>query len=209
MPPVHNERMNRMGLPCDPPHGGSACKTGFAQDDSWESSANAANAAPRATVEEAESLVRLFVAQYNMLKLGTITFAPGRIQEDEEARRLFDKYYTEWNRDTAHISNLTKVLTHPAHFRIIALGKRVVPFILQSLENGEGPWLVALESIISDDSPVPLDHRNDARKMREDWLAWGRKHGYLESGERAIAPDSIAPAHPTFRLPQLPSVKNG
>jgi hypothetical protein len=106
--------------------------------------------------------------------------SPNRTIDDND-RLLFEKLYAQWDADTANISNMTKVITHPAYYAIVALGERAIPFILKSLENGDGPWFVALEAIVPEKDRPILSDRGDARRMREAWLDWGRKNDYLEA----------------------------
>ncbi len=176
MPPVYEERMRRMFSPsCDLPDEPQCAPA-------WRP----AGAIPKDDKPKETDLNKVFALVLNFKGHWASTFKDARqgkseVKEDVEARRLFERFYAEWDRDTANVSNVTKVITHRAYYRIIALGKRALPFILESLAGGHGPWFVALDAIVGDDSEILPEHRNNARQLREDWLAWGRKNGYLES----------------------------
>lgn len=104
--------------------------------------------------------------------------APPPPTPDALVVRLFDQFLAEWTRDTAVTSDAVAILTHPAYYRIIALGRQVLPLIFKDLASGGGPWFVALEAITLE-NPVQPEHAHDARLMRRDWLDWGRTHGYF------------------------------
>jgi hypothetical protein len=96
----------------------------------------------------------------------------------ENVASMFCRLRDEWARDTLMSSDGTAIVTHPAYYGIIGLGPDALPYIFEDLQNGGGPWFVALQAITHTDL---TSHENavDARKLREDWLAWGRRHGYV------------------------------
>lgn len=77
-------------------------------------------------------------------------------------------------------SSIDEIVASKSYQQIIALGKEVVPLILQQLKReGDKPdhWFVAL-SQITGESPVPREDRGRIRKMADAWLAWGKsKYG--------------------------------
>lgn len=93
--------------------------------------------------------------------------------------KVFYSLLAEWRRDTEFSSNANEILLHPAHLAIVALGKPVLRYIFKDMATGRGDWLTALDAIFLRRSPFKnVDERN-ARAMREAWLDWARKHGYL------------------------------
>lgn len=98
----------------------------------------------------------------------------------EGAGAKFDALVKAWRRDTLAVSDQTAILTHPSYYAIIGMGREALPFIFRDLERGGGAWFVALHAI-TQENPVTEQNVNDARGMREDWLAWGRAHGYVGS----------------------------
>jgi hypothetical protein len=75
------------------------------------------------------------------------------------------------------VSNYALLTSHPAYLRIIGQGSAILPAIFEDLDAGGGPWFVALAAITGAD-PVKPKHRKNSLLMREDWLLWGRTHGY-------------------------------
>ena len=102
------------------------------------------------------------------------------IQQTSEAvvGRVFAELAAQWRRETSHLSDSDKVTGHPMYRALVALGDRVVPFMLQELE-GENPehWFAALHEIIGED-PVSPAQRGRIKEMAAAWLTWGRQHGY-------------------------------
>lgn len=85
----------------------------------------------------------------------------------------------EWKTSTAHLSSITEISIHPAYQRIIGMGEKAVPFILQEMADTPYHWFWALKAITGED-PVPPEHRGRIKLMTEDWLAWGRGKGYIQ-----------------------------
>jgi hypothetical protein len=72
-----------------------------------------------------------------------------------------------------------KIVNHRAFRAIVAEGRGIMPSILEDyLKDPHAPWDLALEHILKM-SPSPEEHRGRPDKIRKDWLAWGRSHGYL------------------------------
>jgi hypothetical protein len=67
---------------------------------------------------------------------------------------------------------------HPAYQQIIGMGEEAIPFILQELQKKTAHWFWALKSITGED-PVPSNQRGRMDQMRDAWLRWGNKQGYL------------------------------
>lgn len=118
-------------------------------------------------------------AQANNLSTNTVGVAELRQQRE---RVLFNRYLSEWNRDTQNISNAGIVLSHPAYHRILAMSTSALPYIFEDLVSGDGAkWLPALEAItLGMVNPVKPEHEDDAELMCEDWLKWW-------SGDESIA----------------------
>jgi hypothetical protein len=98
----------------------------------------------------------------------------------EGAGAKFDALVKAWRQDILPLSNQTAILTHPSYYAIIGMGREALPFIFRDLVRGGGSWFVALNAI-TQENPAAEQNVNDARRMRDDWLAWGRTHGYVRS----------------------------
>ncbi|HEU4712681.1 MAG TPA: hypothetical protein VFS76_14005 [Pyrinomonadaceae bacterium] len=96
----------------------------------------------------------------------------------EAERQKFSRLAREWRKDILLSSSVTQDHMHPSHLAILAMGKPALPLILEELQQNGGHWFLALR-LISDTNPVPPEHAGRLKLMREDWIEWGRQHGYL------------------------------
>jgi len=83
----------------------------------------------------------------------------------------------QWKRDTTFESSPWRMAAHQDYQRIIGLGWRAVPLILCLLAREADFWFEALVAITGE-QPVPPQHAGNIEAMRQDWLQWGREHGY-------------------------------
>lgn len=97
------------------------------------------------------------------------------IQTGTEHR--FNQLAQQWKADTALLSDLSKKSMHPDYQRIIGMGQDALPFLLKELERHPSHWFWALRAITGA-NPVKSGNRGRIKQMAQDWLAWGRDHGY-------------------------------
>jgi len=97
--------------------------------------------------------------------------------ETERLRPEFAELAEKWIRETKHLSLISKKITHAAYFRIIGMGKPVVPLLLAALRDRPSHWFAALRATANTD-PAPPD--GNASQARQAWLEWGRSQGYIE-----------------------------
>jgi hypothetical protein len=93
----------------------------------------------------------------------------------------FMRLVATWREETENVSSLTQVVSNPAYQRVIELGKCegiVLSLILKDFARNHGYWSTALRSITGE-NPVLDKHIGNPAKVREDWLKWGKQHGYL------------------------------
>lgn len=83
-----------------------------------------------------------------------------------------------WHDETDQLSSPSRITGHDTYLRIVSMGKRVIPLILEDLRERGGHWYRALR-ILSGEDPVPAEARGDVKQMRQLWLAWGRDRGYI------------------------------
>ena len=96
------------------------------------------------------------------------------------AKAKFDALADEWHRATHLHSSIALKSMHPAYQKIIGMGKDALPLIFERLRTGSGHWFWALTSITGE-MPIPKEDLGRMAKMREHWLSWGQRNGYLES----------------------------
>src|ERR1051326_5185986 len=79
-----------------------------------------------------------------------------RHYEATQSQRVFDSLATQWRNETAHVSSITKLVSHPAYYKIIGMGRAAVPMMLRRLQHEPELWFWALTSITRED-PIPPD----------------------------------------------------
>jgi hypothetical protein len=84
----------------------------------------------------------------------------------------------EWSSATGAHSSMTIRKQHPAYRAIVDLGWDAVPLLLKALQDMPDLWFPALREI-TNENPVPLEHRGDYRKMTDAWIAWGRQRNLI------------------------------
>ena len=93
----------------------------------------------------------------------------------------------EWTNSTMFESSMTKRVMHPAYQRIIGLGPKVLPIILEELRRQSDQWFWALSSITGA-NPVPPDAAGNLRRMTDAWVERAL-HRSASLGRRAMTND--------------------
>jgi hypothetical protein len=88
----------------------------------------------------------------------------------------FDALVSAWKKDTENLSSVIKIVSHPAYKKIIEMGEKALPLILNELKKETDYWFNAL-IMISGDNPVPYNDAGYMDRMKEHWLEWGKKKG--------------------------------
>ena len=91
---------------------------------------------------------------------------------------LFATLVERWRENTAGLSIAQRIVTDPDYLGIIALGRRVVPLILDDLSKNGGFWYPALQALTGA-SPEGPEERASREGMKAAWLRWGHEHGFL------------------------------
>lgn len=93
--------------------------------------------------------------------------------------KKFRKLVKEWWEGTCILSNPTQIVSHPAYKRIVAMGNKIIPLILKEYQTGGSfEWCAVLEEITGE-NPVQSHHAVSYNLMRDDWLSWGGREGYI------------------------------
>lgn len=104
----------------------------------------------------------------------TTSVEPRGPRVEEQFVRLADR----WHDETDFLSSPGRVTGHDAYLRVLALGRRVIPLILEDLRERGGNWYLALRTLSGED-PVPAEGRGDVERMKEHWFQWGRERGHI------------------------------
>lgn len=104
----------------------------------------------------------------------------GSPNRQSETASRFQKLAEQWREATSHVSSVSEISAHPAYLAIIGMGQRALPYIFRSLSDRQSlHWFAALHAI-TQQNPVPPESAGDVSQMREVWLAWAKKNGYVE-----------------------------
>ena len=101
-----------------------------------------------------------------------------RLAGDDNAAEEFSALAKEWQIERGVLSSAQQMATHPVYLRIIGMGERAVPLILEELRNTPDHWFIALHAITGA-NPVPKEARGRLEEMAESWVSWGKKSGYI------------------------------
>lgn len=94
-----------------------------------------------------------------------------------ELKERFDTLKTQWKQETILLSNMTKIVEHPAYREIINMGPDVLPYILEDLRTVPDYWFEALRQITGE-NPVPEMAEGALWAMTKAWLKWADKKGF-------------------------------
>src|SRR5690348_4414554 len=99
-------------------------------------------------------------------------------RSDPEVAAEFKRLTADWIAETRLLSNVVQIAMSEPYQRIIALGRPVVPLILEELRVRPRQWFWALR-VLTGANPVPEDARGNVRRMAEAWINWGEENGLI------------------------------
>ena len=98
---------------------------------------------------------------------------------DSAAASEFAVLARNWRAERGVLSSARQMAKNDNYRRIIEMGTRAVPFILEDLrKNPPDHWFVALHAITGV-NPVPEEARGRLQEMAKAWVAWGEAQGYV------------------------------
>jgi hypothetical protein len=102
-------------------------------------------------------------------------------QQNSTLEQLFRHHVLTWKEDTAPLSSVTKMVSHPSYLRIIGLAKystgdALEKLLLRELEQEPDHWFDALSAITGENPVGPQDDFDEAVAA---WLRWGRERGII------------------------------
>ena len=91
---------------------------------------------------------------------------------------LFSRLAESWRSSSASISSSSYNAMTGDYLRIIGMGERALPLILEDLRREPDHWFAALHAITGE-NPIPNEARGRLNAMAGAWLEWGEENGYL------------------------------
>jgi hypothetical protein len=137
---------------------------------------------PSADVYLSDESARLGAPIRRLFEVGRERGAPTALTETQPTSwsavmaQRFDALAEAWRLECAHLSSVREMVLHPAYQQIIGMGRDALPFLLRELERQPDHWFWALWAI-TQENPVPSEHRGRVRDMARDWLEWARQRG--------------------------------
>ena len=127
------------------------------------------------------------VHEANRKKLTIVGSSAGSASKPKATLRpsyeqLFVELTSAWKRETAHVSNPAAIAMHPAYQRIIGMGPKVLPLIIDDLKSEPDWWFWALRAIAGVD-PVREEQRGKLRVMADAWLQWWEEDGSKQDAQ--------------------------
>ena len=107
---------------------------------------------------------------------GTVAYAS--LEVDDKTAPEFAALARNWRAERGVLSSARQMAQHRDYIRIIDMGERAVPLILNELCHNPDHWFVALHAITGA-NPVPEEARGRLREMAAAWVAWGEEHSYI------------------------------
>lgn len=94
----------------------------------------------------------------------------------ELLKKIFQEHKNRWWKDTMFLSNISDITNHPDYQAIIALGKDVVPIIIEDFKTiNSGQWSQAL-IVLTGSNPIKSEHMGNIALMKRDWEEWWKIH---------------------------------
>jgi hypothetical protein len=86
----------------------------------------------------------------------------------------FRELANRWERETSHVSSITKRVMHPCYQSILAMGPNVISLLIQDMRENRRDWFWALHHL-TQENPVSLEDSGNLDKMIAAWVDWERK----------------------------------
>jgi len=90
----------------------------------------------------------------------------------------FSMLAREWKAESRFASSPNQMFLLPSYQKIIALGPPAIPLILRDLNREPNHWFWALAALTGE-NPARAEQAGNVGAMRDAWIAWGRRQGYL------------------------------
>lgn len=84
-------------------------------------------------------------------------------------KSYFEQLKINWLNETMFLSNSNEIYQNSNYQKIIGLGKKVIPLILEDWATTNNHWFHAL-SVITGVNPVKPEHRGRIKLMKKDWI---------------------------------------
>lgn len=93
-----------------------------------------------------------------------------KVEAETQIKSEFENLVNVWKKATLHYSFIRQKIIHPAYLRIVGMGDKAIPFILEELQKRpSASWFPALEAISGNNAALTAKSVDEAV---ENWLNW-------------------------------------
>ncbi len=143
-----------------------------------ERTVKAINDLPQEKAEEISAFVDFIFQRYEAQQLlQGIQIAAIEKSEQDLLREQFKEYHQKWKETTPPYSSKANPRSNIYYQKIIGLGTKAIPLILESLIKKNDHWIGALMEITGA-NPVPDEDRGNIEKMKQHWIKWATENSY-------------------------------
>ena len=100
-----------------------------------------------------------------------------RDYQSDEYKAQFDEIARQWKSETGGMSSVSQITSNKHYLRILSMGGKVIPFIIDDLRREAAPWFTAL-SVLSNRYDIGLEYRGQFRKIANAWIDWWENEGH-------------------------------
>lgn len=100
------------------------------------------------------------------------------LTDSSDDAAVFKNFASEWRKKRETLSSVAAMTAIPEYLRIIGMGERAIPLILNDLRRTPDHWFAALYAITGV-NPVPEASRGRLPEMAAAWVKWGEENGYV------------------------------
>ena len=93
-------------------------------------------------------------------------------------KKLFNDLLNSWEEETGVISSTTVIINNQYYQKIIQMGKKAIPFIIEELKENRNPDLMYALRVITGENPVPPESRGKVKEMISKWLELAKEKGW-------------------------------
>lgn len=92
-------------------------------------------------------------------------------------KEKFDILYNEWDDAICYLSYPDT--NHSSYEQIVAMGKDIIPLLLEKLYTGVAPMVVLADILGGIPFELYPEDMGDVRRLSDKWRKWGRDNNYI------------------------------
>lgn len=134
-------------------------------------------ASPTVLTKTAATSATGVAAGYYCIVEPTVSKTEEAATQRSTLRQQFSLLADRWELETGALSLVSQKIAHRDFLKLVSLGPKTIPFILERLPLKPHNWFIALDAL-ADEIDRPNTIGINPRAAVEKWLEWGRRHGW-------------------------------